>query len=237
MEQAITVKGIGKISSRPDRIVLSMQVRAESPGYEATLDLAAMQQESLRKAAADCGVDKNNLKTEHFGIHTRYDLVGDGNGRDTSVFTGYECCQVMTLQFPMDMKLLADLLAALSVSEAKPVYRIRFTVSDSDKIKADLLRDAAQTARAQAAILAEALHVTLGEILSVEYSRGVINLYSHTEPEWGFADRQCASAGHFVDIEPEDIQASDTVTFVWGIRQGTNDPEPQESILQRKSLR
>ena len=160
MEQAITVKGIGKISSRPDRIVLSMQVRAESPGYEATLDLAAMQQESLRKAAADCGMDKNDLKTEHFGIHTRYDLVGDGNGRDTSVFTGYECSQVMTLQFPMDMKLLADLLAALSVSEAKPVYRIRFTVSDSDKIKADLLRDAAQTARAQAAILAEALHVS-----------------------------------------------------------------------------
>lgn len=217
MDRVITVKGVGKVTAKPDQITLDIHIKSANKSYEKTMETACMQLDSLRKAIGRCGMDMNDLKTESFGIDTQFEHIKEHKDVEKTVFAGYECGHRLKLQFPMDMKMLGSVLTALSISEVKPEFSVRFGVADTDRITAELLRDATRNARQKAEILTDAADVTLGLIQNIDYNLSDIDLYSRTHPQWLNARQSCASRDSFVDIEPEDIQVSDTVTFVWGI--------------------
>ena len=50
MPRTITVKGIGKVSLRPDYVVLSMALESRSMNYEEAMETAAESIELLNKA-------------------------------------------------------------------------------------------------------------------------------------------------------------------------------------------
>ena len=95
---------------------------------------------------------------------------------------------------------------------------IRFTVKDPSAISEELLRAATKNARQKAEILCEASGVKLGELKSIDYNWGEINVYSNTRNDM---DDECLAMpmmrGASIDFEPDDIEAGDTVTFVWEI--------------------
>lgn len=72
---------------------------------------------------------------------------------------------------------------------------------------------------AKAEILTKASGVTLGELVSIDYNWGELHLYSPTRYEME-ADclMKVSAAPTAMDIEPDDIDVSDSVTFVWEIR-------------------
>lgn len=217
MERVITVKGVGKVNAKPDQVTLDIHIKSANKSYEKTMETASLQLDSLRKAIGKCGMDMNDLKTESFGIDTQFDHLKEHRDVEKNVFAGYECGHHLKLQFPMDMKMLGCVLTALSTSEVKPEFSVRFGVADTDKITAELLRDATQNARQKAEILTEAAGVTLGPIQTIDYNMSEVDLYSRTQPKWLNVRQSCSPRDSFVDIKPEDIQVSDTVTFVWGI--------------------
>lgn len=71
----------------------------------------------------------------------------------------------------------------------------------------------------KAEILTKASGVTLGELVSIDYNWGELHLYSPTRYEM---EDDClmkiSAAPTAMDIEPDDIDVSDSVTFVWEIR-------------------
>jgi uncharacterized protein YggE len=80
----------------------------------------------------------------------------------------------------------------------------------------ELLIRATENARRKAEVLARASNVTLGDLISIDYNWGDLYLYSNTS--YMMENNCLAFKTSAPDIEPDDIEVSDTVTFVWEIK-------------------
>ena len=70
----------------------------------------------------------------------------------------------------------------------------------------------------KASVLAEASDVKLGKIINIDYSWGEIDFVSKPLQEMSVrccAEDACSPASYDMDIEPDDIDITDTVTVVW----------------------
>ncbi len=220
MSRTITVKGVGRVTTAPDYVVISMSLETQEPDYERTMELAAEKIEQLNSSLETIGFEKKSVKTTNFNIRTDYERVKDKNGNYKSVFNGYACSHRLKVEFDFDTKRLAQTLYAISKCLARPEISICFTVKNPSAVNKELLRSATVNAREKAQILCEASGVELGELLSIDYNWGELNIVSHTDymleekcmalPVGGLAD---------MDIEPDDIDVNDTAAFVWAIKQ------------------
>ena len=124
-------------------------------------------------------------------------------------------------EFLSDKKRLGNILYLLANhTTIRPEFRFSFFVGDVEASKNELLGKAVADAKEKAAVLASAAGCTLKDIVSIDYSWGEIELevspYKRTMLAEDVAmapDEAC----YEMDIEPDDIEMSDTVTVVWGI--------------------
>lgn len=111
------------------------------------------------------------------------------------------------------------MLGAIAVCIAEPELNVQFTVKDKEAVDAALLQSACANAKAKAEILTKASGVTLGELVSIDYNWGELHLFSQTQ--YDMEDdcmRMGSAAPTSIEIEPDDIDISDSVTFVWEIK-------------------
>lgn len=219
MPRTITVKGMGNAKTSPDYIVISMSLEAQNNDYDETMELAAKQIDYLNASLEEIGFEKEAVKTTNFNVRTDYDNVKDKNGNYKRVFNGYVCSHNLKVEFDFDTKRLAQTLSAISKCLAKPEMTIRFTVKDPSAINKELLKSATINAKEKAEILCEASNVGLGSLLSIDYNWGELNIYSHTD--YSLAEDCMAmpmAKMSEIEIEPDDIDVSDTATFVWEIK-------------------
>ncbi len=219
MPRTITVKGMGRVTTSPDYVVISMSLMAQDNDYDETMELAAKKIEYLNASLEEIGFEKKSVKTTNFNVRTDYERVKDRNGNYKSVFNGYICSHRLKVEFDFDTKRLAQTLYAISKCLAEPELSISFTVKDPSAVNKELLKSATINAKEKAQILCEASGVELGQLLTIDYNWGELNIVSHTDymleekcmamPVGGLAD---------VEIEPDDIDVSDTATFVWEIK-------------------
>lgn len=214
--RTITVKGIGAVSVKPDLIVLRLSMETAEYEYDAAMKAAAEKIDFLNKALEAAGFEKKSAKTADFRVRADYDRLNDGKGNYTSVFMGYKCRHELKIEFDFDTKRLAKALSEISKCIAKPEISIDFTVKDSSAVSGELLKAAVKNAREKAEILCAASGAKLGELLSIDYNRGELHLYSATDYD---VEGKCMMLGAAddMDIEPEEIKARDTATFAWEI--------------------
>lgn len=219
MAKTITVKGMGRVTTAPDYVAISMNLEAHEMDYEATMELAAKNIELLNLSLEEIGFEKKSVKTTNFNVRTDYDRVRDKNGNYNSVFNGYICSHRLKVEFDFDTKRLGQTLYAISHCLADPELSIAFTVKDPSAVNKELLKSATINAREKAEILCEASGVELGELLTIDYNLGELNVISHTNY---MLEEKCMAmpVGSLadIDIEPDDIDVSDTATFVWEIK-------------------
>lgn len=216
MNRTITVKGTGKASVSPDQTVVSLTLKSVDKDYDKAMALADAALERLQKALAGAGFEKSDIKTSAFNVTTEYENQPDQRGRYKAVFAGYACTQHCRLAFPMDTALLSRALTAISQSVSEPTIAIQFTVRDKGAVHEELLKNAAKNAREKAEILATAAGVYLGELLSIDYNWDEIVMTSPTDYR---LEKACVDMREEMDMDitPEDITVSDSVTFVWEI--------------------
>ena len=94
----------------------------------------------------------------------------------------------------------------------KPEFGISYTVSDPEAVKE------------RASVLTSAADVTLKEIQSIDYSWGEIDFEVRPMGRALMDDADCcmdsaldAGGDYDLDVEPDDINVSDTVTVIWEI--------------------
>ena len=220
MMRTITVKGVGNVSAKPDYISISMTIESVENDYDKARDGAARRIENLKAAAVSVGYEKEALKTISFNVETRYENVRDRQGSYKREFAGYACVYRLKLAFDFDSKQLAKVISAIANSGANPELSIAFTVKNPAKVSEELLESAAQNARAKAEILCKATGAELGQLISIDYNWGELNIVSRTSYEMedclmplAAMDKCCAP-----EIEPDDINVSDTVAFTWEIK-------------------
>lgn len=73
MNRTITIKGIGKLSLKPDQVVVSLTLKAIDKNYDKAMDTAAKHLEQLRGALVGIDFAKDNLKTTNFNVGTEYE--------------------------------------------------------------------------------------------------------------------------------------------------------------------
>jgi len=213
--RTITVTGVGHTRTSPDKIIIDMTVSARAPEYETTMTLAAERLDALRVALSAAGFTKEDIKTVSFNVNTEYNHEQMPDGRHERRFVGYICTHQLRLEFDFDTKRLSEVIAGISGCKCAPEFYIQFGVKDEDRVKEELLRSAAENASARAAVLTSAAGVTLGDMVSIDYHMDTISLRSRTNFAMPLMAKGAAAAD--MDFVPEEITATENVTFVWEI--------------------
>ena len=218
--RTITVKGTGNVSARPDFIVLSLNIEAISETYDRAMTEASERIKKLQDAAVLVGYEKSDMKTTSFNVQTRYENVKDRQGNYKREFAGYACSYHLKLAFDFDSKQLAKVISVIADCGAQPELSIAFTVKNPSRVSEELLISATKNAKTKAEILCKASGYALGQLLNIDYNWGELNVFSRTSYDVEdciqplMAMSKCAAP----EIEPDDIDVTDTVAFTWEIQ-------------------
>ncbi len=219
MERTIRVTGKGKISVKPDTIRLLIELEGGAKDYDETMRMSTEQTEIVKECFEKLEFQRSDVKTMSFNIDTDYEEYQAKDKSWKRKFVGYKYEHAMKIEFPADNVIMGKVLHGLVHCEAHPEFRIVYTVKDIEAAKTLLLKQAVKDSKIKAKILSEEAEVKLGEIISIDYSWGKIDIAS--APVGRFLDVMALAEDSFddcaVDIEPEDIDVSDTVTVVWKI--------------------
>lgn len=220
MERTIRVTGKGKISVTPDLIRLTITQSGTEKTHEEAIKESSVQKQDLNDALSNIGFRKEDLKTTYFNVNTEYNEYRDKYSGDWKRdFQGYKFTHTMKLEFPISSNKLGVVLGVVASCTGAPVFTIQYTISDPEKAKNELLANAVRDCKVKASILTNAAGVTLKQIETIDYSWGEIDFVR--EPVDRLYANECAdmceSGSIDLDIEPDDITVTDTVTMVWSV--------------------
>ena len=218
--RTIRVTGKGQIRVKPDMTRITMTLTELYKEYSETLRRSSEDTEVLKDVLAEFGFERSDLKTLSFNVDTEYESYRDRNNDYKQKFVGYRFNHILKVEFESDNDRLGNILFALANCRVKPEFRISYTVKDPEAAKNLLLGKAVTDAREKAVVLTQAAGVTLKDIQSIDYSWGEIDF--EYRPMRGDVLMECCEApmaakSYNPDIEPDDIDVSDTVTVVWEI--------------------
>lgn len=220
--RTIRITGRGKIRLRPDMTRITITLEGTYPEYSEALRHSAQDTDQIKDILTVFGFERSDLKTLNFGVDTAYEGYNE-NGIYKQKFVGYKFRHQMKVEFASDNDRLGKILYALAHCPVNPEFKLSYTVKDQEAAKNELLGKAVTDAREKATVLTQAAGVRLKDIQRIDYSWGQIdfevrpmsrNMLSGDEIDNLLAP---LSASYDVDIEPDDIEVSDTVTVVWEI--------------------
>ena len=220
--RTIRVTGKGQIKVKPDTTRITISLEGTWPEYGETLRHSSQDTERLKDVLSAFGFERSDLKTLNFNVETEYESYKD-KGTYKQRLIGYKFTHMMKVEFPSDNDRLGKVLYALANCPLKPEFRLSYTVSDPEAAKNDLLGKAVTDAKEKASVLTQAAGVTLKDIQSIDYSWGEIDFEYRPMNRMLMADEYLArpmaaeSPSYDMDIEPDDIEVSDTVTVLWEI--------------------
>ena len=220
--RTIRVTGKGQIKVKPDTTRITMTLEGTYPEYGKALRHSSLNTEQLKDVLSAFGFERSDLKTLNFNVETEYENYKD---KDTykQRFVGYKFRHMMKVEFLSDNERLGKVLYALANCPVKPEFHLSYTVSDPEAAKNELLGKAVTDAKEKAYVLTQAAGVALKDIQSIDYSWGEIDFECHPMSGMLMADKclaapMVADGGSYdMDIEPDDIEVSDTVTVHWEI--------------------
>lgn len=220
MERTIKVTGKGKIFVKPDLIQLFINLEGVYEKYEEALQQSSEQTEILKVCFQKTGFLKEDLKTVSFRVNTEYENYRDRKNEWKKKFIGYKFIHEMKIEFEAENQLLGKVLYALAHCQVRPEFQIVYTIRNKEEAKNLLLDKAVEDSKKKAKILADAAEIHLGEIIAIDYSWEEINftvspVNRMAVPFEGMLEED--SMSYDMNIEPDNIGVSDTVTIVWKI--------------------
>ncbi len=217
--RTICVTGKGQIKVKPDMTRITITLTGLYKEYGETLKHSSEDTEVLKDVLSEFGFERSDLKTLRFSVDADYESYRDKNDNYRKRFAGYRFNHVLKVEFESDNDRLGKVLYSLANCKVRQELRISYTVKDPEATKNLLLGKAVTDAREKAEVLTKAGGVTLKEIQNIDYSWGEINFeYAPMGKSIMTDEFMALPAGGFdMDIEPDDIEASDTVTVIWEI--------------------
>ncbi|MEW6239617.1 MAG: SIMPL domain-containing protein [Chloroflexota bacterium] len=162
--RSLNVTGAGQASLTPDIAYIYIGVHTERPTASDAVTENNAQTQTLIAALKDFGIQANDIRTTNFSIWPSQQYGPDG----TITGTVYMVDNTVYVTI-RDLARLGDLLDAAVQAGANSVNSIQFDASDKDEALKAARADAVANAAEQAAELAEAAGVDLGEIQSISY--------------------------------------------------------------------
>lgn len=219
--KTIRVTGKGKIKIHPDMTRITMTLDGLWPQYGDVLKHSSEDTEILKALLEKYGFKKTDLKTLNFSVDPEYESYQEQKAWRQRLL-GYRFRHVMKVEFDSDNERLGKVLYALANNkEVTPEFRISYTVKDPEASKNELLAAAVRDSQDKVKVLSEAAGVALKELQSIDYSWGEINFevapMNRLESKMMVCEDVEDFGSYDIDIEPDDIEVTDTVTVVWEI--------------------
>ena len=218
--RTIRITGRGQIRVKPDTTRITMSLTGLFAEYAETLRRSSEDTEALKDLLSGFGFERADLKTLRFGVDPEYESYRDKKGDYKQRFAGYRYNHSMKVEFDSDNDRLGKILYALAHCPIRPEFRISYTVKDPEAAKNLLLGKAVADAKEKAAVLSAAGGVVLKGIQNIDYSWGEID-FEYRPMQGDVMLSKCLpmsdSRSYDLDIEPDDIDMTDTVTVVWEI--------------------
>jgi len=217
--KTLRVTGKGQIKVRPDMTRITLTLVGTYPEYGEALHHSVQDTDQLKDILSPYGFERSDLKTLSFNVDTKYESYREGDEYKQRL-VGYEYRHALKVEFESESERLGKVLHALAHSPLKPEFRISYTVKDREAAKNELLGKAVLDAREKAAVLTRAADVELKDIRSIDYSWGELELEVSPMNRAMLASPKAAYEtcdSYSLDIQPDDIEVSDTVTVVWEI--------------------
>lgn len=228
MNKELKVTGKGKVSIKPDLIRVRIEIGGTESDYASAVQASSDATNAVKDSLVKLGFEKSDVKTLNYEVQTTYESY---QARDRSWkrrFSGYKYSHKMKIEFPADNEKLGQVLYAIAHCGTNPEFNIEYTVADPEAAKDELLRKAIEDSKHKAQVLADAAGMTIEEILSINYSWGEIDFV--TRPYSEILNNICCDddcddeadiampMGYGMDVEPDDIKVTDTVTVIWSIK-------------------
>lgn len=221
MERKITITGNGRIKVTPDYINLTLTVAANNKKYEKAVDEVEERVNVLNEALRKIGFGENTSKTTTYRIQPHYKYLNDRKGNTKREFDGYECFHRLKLSFDLNPQKLGAAVGLITKTIANPNLDIEFTVKDKEVAKREALSSTAEDAKLKAEALVAATGEKLGKLISIEHNDwNSLDLSVKVKPLACIEDT-CEIAAlqtSKIAMEPEDIEVSDSATFIWEIQ-------------------
>ena len=221
MERKITITGNGRIKVKPDYINLTLTVAANNKKYEKAVDEVEERVTVLNEALKKIGFDEDPAKTTSYRIQPRYKFLNERKGTTKREFDGYECSHCLRLSFDLNPQKLGAAVGLITKTIANPNLDVEFTVKDKEIAKREVLRSTAEDAKLKAEALATATGEKLGKLISIEHNDwNSLDLSVKVMP-LACAEDTCEFAAiqtSKIAMEPEDVEVSDSATFIWEIQ-------------------
>lgn len=211
-ERTMRVQGKGKASAPPDLVTLHFDVSGWDGEYGPAIEVLNERVDSLRGEMIGLGIARDQLKTARFRVNPTYEKVSR-LGVEQRRLNGYTASHSVRLELPMEEGRLNAVLAAVTQSVSEPSISIAFEVDDTSGLRQRALEAAVAEATRNAETLAEASGVRLGTIQSLEYGWAEVRV---TTTRYAL-EPPAPAVQAAPDIEPEEVEASESVTMTWQI--------------------
>lgn len=212
MMRTIVVKGKANLSVAPDTNIINLEFKAVRDTYDAARELSISINNEVISIAKSIGLAAEDVKTISYDIESEYKLVKE-NDLWNNIFIGYKFSHRMQIQFDIDADRLGRIIKDLDRCEVKPEVSISYTVKDPESAKDSLLTLAVQSSRRRAEVMAAAVGLKLGEVMSIDYSWSEMRIMDERYNSSYMCD--CEESSLAMNFTPEDIDLSDSVSIVW----------------------
>ena len=222
-EKIITVTGRGNIHVVPDVTRVEVKINSILRSYDTAYQLAEANLKDIGEVVAKCGLPKSQPKTTHFSIDKHYHNVYDkGHYTGEQEFDGFELGQRIQINLGMDNVLLTKIVRGLGENLTDVEINIGYTVKDPRPHQLKMLERAVKNATEKAKIMATAGGCSLGLVKSIDYSEQEIHFYSQAR-NIGCAEEAAVCMENSLDITPEDLVGSESVTVTWYLSNGKKE--------------
>ena len=161
---SIRVTGDARVTAKPDRVQIEIGVTTRAAQSQEAAAQNARQVDGMLTAVRKVAGPTAVLKTISYSLNPNYQYHPNGGEPTIDGYTALNVVQV-TLD---DLGKIGAVIDAATQAGANHVQGIQFTLRDQDAVRAQALREAAQRARAEAEVLAEALGLKVVRVLTVE---------------------------------------------------------------------
>jgi uncharacterized protein len=207
--RTVNVTGTGMVSIVPDIAYISVGVHTEESTASEAVDENNAQTQKVIDSLVESGVAAEDIRTSNFSIWPNQ--YYDDMGMPAEKYYSVDNTVYVTVR---DLATMGELLDAAITAGANNVYSISFDLADKSADMQKARELAVKNAEAQAAELAAAAGVELGEIQSISYYDN--SSYPYTD--YGIGGGGGEGAAMAVPINPGTLNLTASVNLSYFIK-------------------
>ncbi|MCE9520886.1 MAG: SIMPL domain-containing protein [Alphaproteobacteria bacterium] len=172
LPRLISVSGIGEVKTRPDMALINTGVTTEGATAQDALSKNNAAMAAVMNALKNAGVAEDDIQTSNFSVSPQYPPY-QPNQTTSPRISGYQVSNQVAARVK-DLAKLGPTLDALVRAGSNQISGISFDVNEPKPLLDNARKKAVEDARAKAELLAAAAGVSLGRVVQISESGGVI---------------------------------------------------------------